>query len=433
MKTIFEASREVPISRSTDVLVCGGGPAGIAAAFTARRAGAQVLLIERNPFLGGVWTAGALTIIIDGERRRGLNQELISRLNQRSAITVGFCEFPEWPVYGIEAMKCLLDDMVGELDLEVQLYTSVVAVAKQGRKLTGVFTESKSGREFIEAKIVIDTTGDGDVAARAGCPFELGRPTDGKMQPMTLYGRVGGYRGKPIHVEPARTILRSVGIEPSYERVTLFDQPGQPGVMMLMATHKYADGTNVRDLTRAEIDARREIRVIFEALRVHGGPDWQDAYLIDTGPFIGVRESRRILGRYYLTAEDVAMGRRFDDGICHVTFGVDIHHPDPKDGGGLMHMPMRPYDIPYRCLLAQDLDNLMMAGRCISGDHVAMASYRVTGDAVAMGEAAGQAAAMACEANVLPTRIHVPTLLTRIDQSRTDTPLPRSFEYGGEP
>jgi len=422
MSSILEPAKTIPISRSTDVLVCGGGPAGIAAAFTARRAGANVLLLERHPFLGGVWTAGALTIIIGGEGKLGLNRELVDRLEKRSSITY-WERFPEWPVYGVEAMKGVLDDMVDEVDLDVQLYTTVTAVEKIAGRLTGAFTESKSGREFIKANVVIDTTGDGDVAAQAGCQFDFGRPQDGRTQPMTLYGRVGGYKGGFVHSpdnpEPILNVARRAGLEPSYERVTLFAQAGQPGVFMLMATHKYGSGIDVRDLTRAEFEARKEIRQLVEILKRDGGPDWNDAYLIDTGPFIGVREGRRILGKYYLTHEDIERGARFDDGICRVTFGVDIHHPDPKEGQGLMNMPTKPYDIPYRSLLARDIDNLMMAGRCISGDHVAMASYRCTGDAIAMGEAAGLAAAMACASGQDVANIDIAGLRQRLDELRS--------------
>ena len=413
----------MPVVRETDVLVCGGGPAGVAAAFTAARAGARVLLIERHPFLGGVWTAGALTILIDTENKGGLNREFRRRLEARGAATYAG-NWPDWPIYGLEAMKGLLDEMAEETaGLEVQLCTHVVAVAREDGRVTGVFTESKSGREFIRARIVIDTTGDGDVCARAGCPFEHGRPGDGKVQPMTLYGRIGGCRAAgAAHIQPMLDIVRAGGIEPSYEQITLFPQPGQPGVFMLMATHLWGSGIDVRDLTRAEFQGRREIRDIVRALKAGGGEDWRDIYLIDTGPFLGVREARRILGRYYLTEEDIRVGRRFDDGICDVHFNVDIHHPDPAEGRGLYHLPMQPYDIPYRCLLARDIDNLMMAGRCISGDHVAHASYRVTGDAVATGEAAGLAAAMALEAGVAPPSIDLPAFLSRLAAVRRTEP-----------
>lgn len=417
--SIQEPSRMVPLARETDVLVCGGGPAGIAAAITAAREGARVLILERHPFLGGVWTAGALTILIDTEHKAGLNAELRQRLAARGGAVFHKPMWPAWPIYGLEAMKGLLDEIIEEEGIQVQLYTQVVAADRQDRRLGGVFTESKSGREFIKSRIVIDTTGDGDVAARAGCPFEMGRPGDGKVQPMTLYGRVGGYRGGPVHIEPLRTIVKQAGFNPSYERITLFPQPGQPGVFMLMATHLFGSGIDTRNLTRAEMQGRKEIRELVSILKKHAGPDWADAYLIDTGPFIGIREARRIRGRYYLTAEDIAAGRRFEDGICHVRFVADIHHPDPSEGAGLFHAPSQPYDIPYRCLLAKDVDNLMMAGRCISGDHIAHASYRVTGDAVATGEAAGLAAALACREGIDPIHVDTQKLRACLDEIRS--------------
>ncbi len=414
---IHEPARDIPVVRETDILVCGGGPAGIAAAFTAARTGARVLLLERHPFLGGIWTAGGLTIILDSQNKSGLIRELETRLKARGAC--GY--FEPWkggPIYGIEAMKGLLDEMAHETGIEVQLYTHVTAVAREGSRVTGVFTESKSGREFIKARIVIDTTGDGDVCAQAGCAFKHGRPEDGKVQPMTLYGRIGGYRGNGARHQPMLGIAQAAGFQLSYERVSLFQQPGQPGVFMLMATHLWGSGIDVRNLTRAEFQGRREIRELVHILKTRGGDDWKDIYLIDTGPFLGVREARRILGRYYLTQEDLQAGRRFEDGICHVRFNVDIHHPDPTEGRGLYHLPMQPYDIPYRCLLAQDVDNLMMAGRCISGDHIAHASYRVTGDAVATGEAAGLAAALACQSNIDPVNIDTAQLLMRLTEIR---------------
>ena len=423
VQCVAEPEKQIPLVRKTDVLVCGGGPAGLGAAFTAARAGAKVLLLERHPFLGGVWTAGALAIIIDAEGKNGLNRELTQRLEKVGAAAYA-PEWPNWPIYGLEGMKILLDEMVVETGIEVQLYTHVVGVRREGRRVTGVYTESKSGREFIEAKIVIDTTGDGDVAAQAGCSFEFGREPDGKTQPMTLYGRIGGYHGECAHIEPMLSIARAAGLAPSYERITLFPQPGQPGVFMLMATHLYGSGIDVRDLTRAEFQGRHEISELVKALKTGGGEDWEDIYLIDTGPFLGVREGRRISGRYRLTEEDLACGRRFDDGICKVGFGPDIHHPDATEGAGLYHVYAQPYDIPYRSLLARDFDNIMMAGRCISGDHIAHSSYRVTGNAVATGEAAGLGAVMALEQGVDPWQVDAALLRERLDLMRGDVSAP---------
>lgn len=412
--TVIEKAREIPVARKTQVLVCGAGPAGIAAAITATRHGAQTLLLEQHPFPGGVWTAGALTIIIDAENKTGLCRTLRNRLEAQGNMM--YCtNWPRWPVYGIEAMKLLLDELLESAGVAVQCCTSVTSVHREGHRVTGVFTESKSGRQFIEADVVIDTTGDGDVAARAGCHFEYGRPEDGKAQPATLYGRIGGYKGQPIHIEPLLSIARTHGINPSYERVTLFPQPSQPGVFMLMATHLYVNCLDVCALSDAQRSARNEIKQLVDIFKQHAGPDWEDVYLIDTGPFAGIREGRRIRGKYYLTIDDLVNGKQFDDGICHVNFGVDVHHPDPSEGKGLYNIRFKqPYDIPYRCLLANDVKNLMMAGRCISGDFKAHASYRVTGDAVATGEAAGIGAAMAIASKCNPDEIDRTVLLDQL-------------------
>lgn len=420
MTTIWEAEREIPVVRETDVLVCGGGPAGFAAAVTSARAGAQTLLIERHPFLGGVWTAASLSLIIDGPHHGGLNAELVRRLDAQGGAEA-YYHHKAWTAFGAEAMKHVLDDWAAEAGVDVQLYTSVAAAARAGRRIEGVFTESKSGREFVRAKVVVDATGDGDVAARTGCAYEKGRPSDGGMQPMTLFARIGGLKADYRSWPRGRIaeIARACGWDPSYERVTLLPQPGQPGVAILMATHVYGvDGTDVRDLTRAERLARVEIKRGVKLLRERGGPDWEGVYLLDTGPFVGVREGRRILGRYYLTEDDLRSGARFEDGICEVRFNVDVHHVDPKEGKGLWGMKVIPYQVPYRSLQAREVDNLLMAGRCISGSHVAHGSYRVTGDAVAMGEAAGLAAALAVQGGCDPDAIEVAELKARLDEMR---------------
>lgn len=413
METVGEAAAEVPVARETEVLVCGGGPAGIAAALAAATSGARTLLLEKNPFLGGVWTAGALSIVIDGQQKEGLNRVLRETLEAEGA-ALPYPRHSGWTVYGLEAMKRLLERWMEAAGVEVQLYTQVAAAAREDGAVSGVFTESKSGREFVRAKVTVDATGDGDVAARAGCAYEKGRPSDGKMQPMTLYARVGGLKDGMERRTEAELLAdcRAAGWDPSYERVTLFAQPGQPGIGMLMANHVYGvDATDVRDLTRAERTARAELHEGVRRLRASGLPDWRGVFLIDTGPFIGVREGRRIHGRYMLTQEDLLAGRRFPDAICEVTFGVDIHHCDPREGKGLYNLRHPSYTVPYRALVARDVERLLLAGRCISGDHVAHASYRVTGDAVAMGEAAGVAAAQAVASGGLPSALDAQTLL----------------------
>jgi hypothetical protein len=408
---------EAPVAAKVDVLVCGGGPSGCAAALYAARAGAKTLLVESMPFLGGVWTAVGVSHLIAGRGFDGLNAEIHRRLPVHQVFGRN--------IYVIEEMKLLLDALMAEAGVTTQFYSRAVAVARDGARLRGVFTASKSGLEFIEAGVVIDTTGDGDVAAAAGCAFEMGRSFDGRTQPVTLFGTIGGYRGEPAKGGALVKILQKGGWRPSYPPVTLFPQPGQPGVFQLMATQFYSvNATNVRELSQAEIRGREEIRKCVEVFREHGGDDWKDAYLIKTGPAIGVRETRRIRGRYYLTWEDLDRGARFEDGVTEIRTGSNIHpvdNPYEAPPSGLPAPPKfrtRPYEIPYRCLVAADVENLLVAGRCISGDCYALGSYRLTGNVVRTGEAVGLAAAMAVEQRVPPSELDGKGLVARLTEMR---------------
>ncbi|MDY0168941.1 MAG: FAD-dependent oxidoreductase [Thermoguttaceae bacterium] len=420
--TIPAPSRDVPIVRRVDVLVCGGGPAGVGAALFAARTGAKTMLLESMPFLGGVWTAVGVSHLMAGRGRSGVNAEIHSRLPVHQVFGRN--------IYLIEDMKILLDDLMAEAGVEVQVHTRAVAAAKDGSRLRGVFTESKSGLEFIEAKMVVDATGDGDVAAAAGCEYEMGRPFDGRTQPVTLFGTIGGYQGEPAKGAALVEILKRGGWQPSYPPVTLFPQPGQPGVFVLMATQFYGvDATNVRDLSRAEMLGRQEIRKCVEVFKEHGGDAWKDVFLIKTGPAIGVRETRRIRGHYYLTWEDLDRGAQFEDGVVDVTAGSNIHSVDDPYGDGppkgMIAPPkfrVRPYQIPLRCLIARDADNLLTAGRCISGDHYALGSYRLTGSVAQTGEAAGMAAALAVKENVVPQALDGKSLVEQLDAMRGDKP-----------
>lgn len=412
---------EAPVAGKVDVLVCGGGPAGCAAALYAARAGAKTLLLENLPFLGGVWTAVGVSHLIEGRRHGGLNAEIHQRLPVHQVFGRN--------IYIIEEMKSLLDRMMDEAGVVTQFHTRAVAVARDGARLSGVFTSSKAGLEFIEANVVVDATGDGDVAAAAGCDYEMGRDFDGRTQPVTLFGTIGGYRGEPAKGGPLVEILTKGGWRASYPPVTLFPQPGQPGVFQLMATQFYGvDGTDPRQLSRAEVEGREEIRKCVEIFKQYGGDDWKDAFLIGTGPAIGVRETRRIRGRYYLTWEDLDRGARFDDGITEIDSGSNIHpvdnpyEPRPQGLPAPPKFRVRPYQIPYRCLLAAGVDNLLTAGRCISGDCYALGSYRLTGNVVRTGEAAGLAAAMAVRQRVAPPEVDGAALVARLSELRAESP-----------
>jgi succinate dehydrogenase/fumarate reductase flavoprotein subunit len=400
------------IAGEFDTIVCGGGPAGFAAALSSARAGAKTCLIELQGFLGGIWTAGMLSHIIDYRNKEGIIKEVVNNVRLHNTQI-----YPH--LFDPEAMKVILDDMCTHENIFIQLYTRVVHVIKDDNRITGVVTESTSGRQAWKAKVVIDATGNGDVAALAGCQFEVGHPETGKVQPMTLKAVVSGLnyediKGEfisaggvsvPEQKENFRNEINSVGESPSYSMPTLIAL--RPDLFAVMMNHEYnVSALDALEMTKASIQARKEINVIVRKLRNKGGV-WKNMQLVATAPHIGVREARRILGHYYVTREDISKGAEFDDAVCKVTYWTDIHSVDPGKGkayddGGIKS---KPYDIPLRALIAKDVDGLLMAGRCISGDFFAHSSYRVTGNSVPMGEAAGKLAAYASLNNELPHKV----------------------------
>jgi hypothetical protein len=279
-------------------------------------------------------------------------------------------------------------------------------------------TESKSGRQAWGGKVFIDTTGDGDLADRAGCASDLGRATDGKTQPMSMMAILSGVNFEQIkefvrgtesdsNIPKLKLLaeLRRVGLDPSYARPTLFRI--HEDLFCLAANHEYdVLGTDAADVTAATTRARAEINSMVDALRT-AGDRWRGLRLVATNEHIGVREGRRIRGLYTVSSADLQEGRTHEDSICRVYFGVDVHSVSKIEGKGITKtgVSSRAYDIPLRALIAADADALLMAGRCISGDFIAHSSYRVTGDAVTMGQAAGVTAAIAAKANCLPQEL----------------------------
>lgn len=411
---------EVKTREACDVLVAGGGPAGIGAALAAARSGARTTLIDVHGCLGGVWTAGMLSWIFEGDNP-GITTEIARELDAMGARQGKVLRTYS---YDIESMKLLCENLCLKAGVKIRLHTRVVdAVRDEGGRITHVITESKSGRESWPAKIFIDCTGDGDLGAHAGCSYDMGG-TSGELQPCTLMGliavkdidRIAEYvsffgngepdwKGHETSIVKFQAVMKSLGITLSYGRPTIFHV--RDNLCALMVNHQYrVSAIDADAVTEATIRGRAEVYNVVKGLRSLGGI-WEGATLAATAEQIGIREARRIHGLYTLTVSDLIEGSQFDDGVCKCTFGVDIHSPDPAKDKGLSHgnVKAKPYRIPYRSLVAKDVPGLLMAGRCISGDWLAHASYRCTGTAVATGEAAGRAAAFCARTGRLPQAV----------------------------
>ncbi len=413
-----EPARATPLNADADVVVCGAGPAGVAAALAAARAGARTRLFDAHGCLGGVWTAGLLTWIFDFDKP-GLAQEIARCLDARGA-RQGTQR--SMFAYEPEAMKLLLEELCLQAGVVTRLHTRAVAAHVEGRRLDAVITESSAGREAWRAPVFIDATGDGDLGAHAGCGWDIGNPETGACQPLTLNALAAvrdaarlkdhltgdDLKGHVAATQRNLAELQRAGLDPSYHMPTIF--PVRDNIVLLMFNHEYGVRPFDADaMTAATLRARKEVDTMVRALRKLGGV-WEGLQLVATAEQIGVRDGRRIRGRYTVVKEDLITGARHADAVARVTFGVDIHaatHDQNKretiGRGGVART--LPYDIPLRALLARDVDGLLLAGRCISGDFVAHASYRVTGNSVATGEAAGAVAALAAQSGRLPHEV----------------------------
>ena len=411
MKTIQE-TLETPVIDEYDVIVVGGGPAGVGAALGAARQGAKTLLIEQYAFLGGMWTAGMVIPIWDWENKGGIMQEIVDGLMEEKHTAYS------GPLLGfdIEAMKLLLDQMMLNSNVALLFHTWFSAPIMQNNTICGVIVENKSGRQAYGAKCVIDCTGDGDVAARAGAPFKVGREKDGATQPMSLMFKMGemdyvqamDYSAGPLkttdlffHMEHAAQAAGLNNYAFNFDRPYILSLPTPHQGIAEMTHVRNKSGINAQELSEAEVEGRALVHEAMDYFTKYM-PQFRHAILEQTAPCIGVRETRRIMGEYELTLDDILEGRMHEDGICTCAFSIDIHQPDGLSQEGYEYHT-KPYHIPYRSLVPLKVENLLVAGRCISGSYEAHASYRVTGDCVAMGQAAGIAAAIAVK-NTIPPR-----------------------------
>jgi hypothetical protein len=436
---ITEPPRQVPVREEVDVLVVGGGAAGIIAATAAAADGLKVLLIENRSFVGGNMTIGLPVLGFLSQKGvpiiAGLPQRFIDRLRARN----GASEHRPCPLHmGItlvepEAVKTVALEMLLDAGVEVLLHTSCAGVVMDGERIRGVITESKGGREAILAKMLIDCSGDADVAYRAGVPWEKG-DDHGGLQPPTLMFCLAGVDTDKLRMsicEEPRTYLtdfipneyfgqnrqfivvglrqqiqkaQQAGLSIPTERTILITGLRSGEVWVNMTRVKGVDATDPRSLTAGEIEARRQITDIQRYL-IEYVPGFENAYFTKTAPFLGIRETRRIVGQYMMNRDDILSCRRFPDAIAVASYPIDIHRP--HDNGCTLEWCGDCYDIPYSSLVPQKVDRLLVAGRCASATHEAMAAVRVMATCMAMGEAAGRAAKMAVQQNISPVDVNV--------------------------
>jgi len=393
-----------------DVIVIGGGPGGVCAAVGAADQGALVLVVERYGFLGGMATAGLVNPFmpykVHGRRlTSAVFNELLGRLARAGALA------QDEQVFDDETMKVVLDRLVQDHDVDLLLHSTCVGVEMEGRRIVRAQTIGKSGRIDVAGSVYVDASGDGDLAAQAGAPFEIGRSQDGLCQPMTLCFRIGGVSGNPT-VHQLRQELTEIYVQAKAKGE--IDNPREdvlifgtliPGTFHFNTTRVVQrDATDVLDMTAAELEGRRQAAELLDLFR-RRSPRFEYAYLAKTAAQIGVRESRRILGEYVLTVDDVLEAVKFEDGIARSRYPVDIHSPT-GEGTVIQRLPPGEwYEVPYRCLVPREVDNLLIGSRCISATHEAHSSLRVMPVVAGIGEAAGVAAAWAAREGILPREI----------------------------
>jgi hypothetical protein len=438
--------RKAILAANTNVLVVGGGPAGIGAAIGAAKAGADVVLVERFGFLGGNATAALVMPLMSFHTQNhpvehmdtvknlfpadhgpgepviaGALSEFLERLVQSGGAIAPSLETGYVTPFDPEIFKMVALEIMDHYKVKM-LFHSFASGIFIADGTTGVVLETKSGPLVIVADTIVDCTGDGDIAASAGAKFATGREVDNLVQPMSLMFRMAEFQKIAFqnyvkdHPDQWKGVYglwdlikkatHEGVLELPRENMLFFGTPHSHELIVNSTRITKVLGTDVWDISYAEWEGRRQVKQIAAFLKKYV-PGFEDSYVTQTGTTIGIRESRRIIGEYVLTAEDIMGARKFDDVIARCSYPIDVHNPAGK-GTILRKLPTgEAYDIPLRCLIPKVVDNVLVAGRCISGDHVAHSSYRVMPAAMATGQAAGVSAAIAGQKGITPRQVDV--------------------------
>jgi hypothetical protein len=420
-------AKQIDVRAAYDVVVAGSGPAGLCAAVAAAREGAKVALVERYGVVGGNLTVGYVGPILGMVGRGTMRDELVELLGVPENDMIG----ESGRAHDFERAKRLLAKFVAHPNIDVYLQTSVCDVVKEGDRLCGLIVATNDGPFALMGKTIVDATGDGIVAYMAGAPTEKGRD-DGLMQPVTLEFTISG-------VDESRAIICIGDVDDvrlGDERFLDFckrcaEEGKLPHKLAAVRLHPTVrdgerqvnttqvngvDMTRVEQIFAAEVELREQIALLEHFLR-ENVPGYENCRCVASGATTGVRETRRVMGDYVITAEEMAEGCRFDDVVVHrAEFIVDIHNPEGAGQAEEHIQYCKPYDLPYRCFTPRDVEGLYVAGRCISGTHRAHASYRVMSICMAMGEAVGIAAAMCAERGCTPRMLDVAALQNRMTE-----------------
>jgi hypothetical protein len=430
MSSTIHYQKTIPITGHFDVIVAGGGWAGITAACAAGRAGAKVLLVERSGFLGGNGTAALVGPFMSFHVKKqplvsGIFQEVRDVVVAREGASGGSRGFD------VEILKDVLNETILKYAVTPLYQTSVIDVIKKDeRNITGLVVHNKSGLSTYTADYVIDATGDADLIHYGEGQYVVGRKEDGLTQAMTKMFKIANVNinevltfcreNKEHFMFIEEDVLVSIAgfkdIVADYKAKGLYPLP-QDHVFFVTTNRRdevlvnttrviLKSGINGNDITDAEIESLSQAHAIMNLLKQEV-PGFQDAYISTTASQIGIRETRRIVGDYVLTREDVMYARKFPDAITHCMYPIDIHNPK-GEGGELTNIPKGEYyDIPYRSLLPVDFDNVLVAGRCLSATHSAHSSARIQATCAGMGEAAGAAAALAKKYGVTTREVDI--------------------------
>ncbi|MDX9982294.1 MAG: FAD-dependent oxidoreductase [Lentisphaeria bacterium] len=402
MNTYREPAREIPVTHAVDVVVAGGGTAGTAAAVCAARLGLAVVMVEQTAIPGGMLTQ-VTHWLSDFANKGGFAREFITHLRDS-----GICQ---WPYHNLFRTALYLDELVDASGVRHLYLARVAAPMRDGDgRVCGVIVESKSGRHAVRAKVVIDATGDGDVAALAGASFVVGRESDGACQAISLSHLLTNYTGPAISNPDFLALLDRAATAAGnhyripYDRARIQTLAGTRQCIWNGTPHVCGhDPLDAASLSDAMVALRRQCREFHDTLKFHT-KEFAD---LEFGPIAGlpgVRESRRMLCDEAVSYPDAVAGHRRPGGLFLVTQAIDIHkcHEGEPD---IYVEKIKPYHIPYGALLPKGVENLLVVGRCIGGDHQTLASYRIIADCFAMGEAAAIAARVAIDENRTPRQI----------------------------